>query len=370
MDRFSEHPFVTDHFFDTGTEIEIANPTVDHDGPRRSYPSAAALADRGKRAPLLDISPPNNKRTNGYISGATNGNIVTPRDEVIETPIFPEGLHRREYTPGHKYNKLVYSSIDWKWRSLQGKSMDKGLFYAVHDELQRPKTGAKKKERGPNLELLSTLLWTMMGFVYSSRYLKTRAEALILCVFHVLADQYPELFKDVLMRESRSYIRRHVTKPYKFQRTIDLNPTGGLNYGSLEGIRKGVEELSKYQMGVIPSTSTIARTARKLELHAANDHGLVVLQSSTPHGPVFSFEIHNFLRLILKGFGLIDHARTGAASRPVMLCWTLDYAQLTRELGHLTGGIKIVDPRSKDPMNGNLLLLQGKFQSRELSFHV
>jgi hypothetical protein len=46
----------------------------------------------------------------------------------------------------------------------------------------------------------------------------------------------------------------------------------------------------------------------------------------------------------------------------------MDGAQLTSDLGHLTGGVKIVDPRAVDPLTGNLLALVGKFQSRDLSF--
>jgi hypothetical protein len=38
------------------------------------------------------------------------------------------------------------------------------------------------------------------------------------------------------------------------------------------------------------------------------------------------------------------------------------------DLGHLTGGINIVDPHAVDTSTGNLLALTGKFQSRELSF--
>jgi hypothetical protein len=105
-----------------------------------------------------------------------------------------------------------------------------------------------------------------------------------------------------------------------------------------------------------------------LELHASTQEGLDIIETTTEHGPVFSFEIFQFMRLLMKGFGLVEYAKTGSTSSPVMICWTLDYAQLTRELGHLTGGIKIVDPRSVDPVTGNLLLLLGKFQSRDLSF--
>jgi hypothetical protein len=87
-----------------------------------------------------------------------------------------------------------------------------------------------------------------------------------------------------------------------------MQPMGALNYGAIDGIRKGVEELCKYEMEIIPSRSTIARCARQLEHHASVDHGLEILESTTPHGPVFSFEIFNFIRTILKGSGLFEHA--------------------------------------------------------------
>jgi hypothetical protein len=170
------------------------------------------------------------------------------------------------------------------------------------------------------------------------------------------------------VKECRGFIREHVTCAYKFQRTIDTQPTGGLNYGSIESIRKGVEELSCYEIGSIPSSATIPRCARQLERHAAIEDGLEIQEQSTAPGPVFSFKIFNFIQTILKGFGLDVNARTGSLSSPVLICWTLGYAQLTRELGHLTGGIKIVDPRAVDPQTGIPLLISGKFQSRELSF--
>jgi hypothetical protein len=323
---------------------------------------------RGKRVSINDISPANHKRTNGLIAAAVNGGVLTPEESPDGLHINPRSLHNRSYLPSQIQNHLVYSCVAWKWRGIAGKELDLGLHEAAQDEMNRPKSGAKKKTRRIELTLLANVLWGLMSFLYSSRYLRTRAEALVQCIFQVLVKEYPELFKDVLLKESRIFIREHVTLAHKFQKMIDNQPTGALNYGSIEGIRKGVEELCRYEIGIIPSRSTIARCARKLEQHASVDHGLEILETITPQGPVFSFEIYNFIRTILRGFGLIDHAKTGSSSSPVMICWTLDYAQLTRELGHLTGGLKIVDPRSVDPITGNPLVLSGKFQSRDLSF--
>jgi hypothetical protein len=71
---------------------------------------------------------------------------------------------------------------------------------------------------------------------------------------------------------------------------------------------------------------------------------------------------------VLKAFGLEQYAVTGSNAKPVVLCYTINGAQLTSDLGHLTGSIKIVDPHAVDITTGNLLALTGKFQSRELFF--
>jgi hypothetical protein len=337
--------------------------------------------DNGHGQRVLPLPPPGNlpaaavggycsphTTRNGNVESTVIGNSITPNQEEPTPSHYPHHLHRRQYLPGHRDENLVYSSVHWKWRTNQGKSLDKGLMMVVNDEMSRRKTGVTKKKRSINIDFLAGLIWALLGFVYSSRYMKTRAEALVRCVFHGMMKLYPDLFKDALMKESRAFLRKHVMHAYKIQRTIDTVPTGGLNYGSIEGIRRGVEELSRYECGVLPSTATIARCARQLEMHASTVQGLEIIEKKTDHGPVFSFDIYQFMRMLMKGFGLVEHAKTGSTSSPVMICWTLDYAQLTRELGHLTGGIKIVDPRSVDPVTGNLLLLLGKFQSRDLSF--
>jgi hypothetical protein len=209
-----------------------------------------------------------------------------------------------------------------------------------------------------------------MSFLYGSRYLKTRAKALVTCIFQVLVKKYPEYFKDIVQKECRGYMRENVTRAYKFQRMIDTQPISGLNYGSIEGIRQGVEDLRNYEKGIIPSRSTIARCARQLEFHAASQYGLEIIETNTGPGPVFAFEMCSFRRTILKGFGLTKHAETGSQSTPVMICWTLDYAQLTRELGHFTGGVKIVDPRAVDPTTGYPCLFRVNFNLGNCHFHV
>jgi hypothetical protein len=61
--------------------------------------------------------------------------------------------------------------------------------------------------------------------------------------------------------------------------------------------------------------------------------------------------------------------RLGLSNMPSLALDILPYgAQLTNDLGHVTGGIKVVDPRAVDPLTGIPLSVTGKFQSRDLSF--
>jgi hypothetical protein len=128
------------------------------------------------------------------VNGASyvTGNSVTPNEEVHLPSLYPHSLHRQNYLPRHREEHLVVSSVHWKWRTNQGKSLDKGLMMAVKDEMERKKMGVTKKKRSIDLELLAVLIWSLLGFVYFSRFLKTRAEALVKCVFHALFNAYPE----------------------------------------------------------------------------------------------------------------------------------------------------------------------------------
>jgi hypothetical protein len=92
-------------------------------------------AGTGKRAPLSDISPFNHKRTNGYISAVANGNPITPNNATHSPSKYPHSIQRRAYQPSYRDENLVYSSVDWKWKTNQGKELDKGLFYAIKVEM-------------------------------------------------------------------------------------------------------------------------------------------------------------------------------------------------------------------------------------------
>ena len=121
--------------------------------------------------------------------------------------------------------------------------------------------------------------------------MKTRAKALTLCLFRVLYQRYPELFRESLISESRLFLRREVFLPWRFQRTIDLEGSGGLNYQCLNSIRAGVERLKRNEVGLIPEASTVAQAAKLLEKHAADDHQLSIEEFANSHGPNFRFNL-------------------------------------------------------------------------------
>jgi hypothetical protein len=169
----------------------------------------------------------------------------------------------------------------------------------------------------------------LLKFLYSPRHQRTLAEAIVSCVFHVLNNKIPSKYQSIVLNESAMILRREKMKPYKFQRMIDEQPTGGLNYGSIESIRKGVEEIPKYKMGVIPSITTIKRARKELEIHTAEDYGLMIIEESMIHGLVFTFPLHKLIRLVRRAFGLEQFTVTGSNAIPVLLCYTMDGAQLT-----------------------------------------
>lgn len=259
-----------------------------------------------------------------------------------------------------------FASRVWHcWKEKRGGALDRALHRVIVDETgKNMRTGTASKRR-VNLQLFDEWLWAALCFVCVRRYLKTRASALVQCAFRVLLEQHPELFKEELLFESRRFMRREVFQAWKFQRTIDLCATGGLNHEACNTIRQGVEGLGRHKRGVTPSGASVSRAAGLLEAHAAEMHGLEILESLSRHGPTHSFDLDMHARLTLDGFGLSQCAVTGSNAKPALIAETLDGAQLTHHLGHATGGFKIVDPRAMDPITGLPLCLM---QSRDLCF--
>jgi hypothetical protein len=263
---------------------------------------------------------------------------------------------------------LTCSAMSFRWGRKSGKHLQAKLRNAIKDEQDKDLKNASKSKRRIDLKLLGQVLWHAANFSFVTRRLQTKSNAIVLCMFRYLLEWKPELFQDALLVESRQFLRRHVFQPWKFQKSIDTNAAGGLNYESCNSIRNDVEELDSNTIGVIPHGTTIAKYAKLLEKHAVHGHGLVINVDKTTHGPSLWFELDTILRMIICGFGLDKIAATGSSHKPVIIAHTLDGAMLTSHLGHVTAGIKIVDPRALDPTTGIPIGIAGLFQTRDLCF--
>jgi hypothetical protein len=342
----------------------ISEHVVDATDPSRTPSSQQQSHGSGSKRPaLVDISPVNRMRTNSHSSEVNEGHW----NEVSPMTSFHNGYYNRSYTPLQIQEHLVRSSVDWRWKQKEGIKLDRALFKTINEDMAKKKSSGKKSD-GIDCENLGNLIWLLLDFVFPQRKGKSKAKALVVGISSYLLKEYPEYFHDAMLDANRKFARENVTKAFKIQRTIDTQPTGGLNLSSIDSIRKGVEELPKSKQGMIPSSSTVAIAAKQLEMHAVLEHGFSIEQTDTVHGPVYCFNIHNLIRKVCKAFDLEQYAVTGSRAAPVKMTYTMDGAQLTNDLGHVTGGIKVVDERAIDPLTGIPLAVSGKFQSRDLSF--
>ena len=143
--------------------------------------------------------------------------------------------------------------------------------------------------------------------------------------------------------------------PVEYAKLIDTS--GKFNLSAIDDLRV-IEGLKKDERGLIPSKTSIQKVMRQL-----NEYGDLTLPSKlTANGD--GWEFANFdvaLDIILKLYKLDDVAKKSN----VEIGFTLDGAVLTKNLTHVTAGIKIVDKRAIHPTTG---LPIDRFQSRELCF--
>jgi hypothetical protein len=305
--------------------------------------------------------------------------VATPVNDILAAPPTLGILQQSIRAPTPSIHRSIATQTDRtmsrinnmpsisRWSKQTATDLGVRLNRVIHNEEEKGEMQRlTKKQRRINLELFGKALMSLTNFTYFKRRLKTRGNALVFCTFRYLCEWKPELFQEAILVESRQFLRRHVFQPWKFQKSIDTNAAGGLNYESCNSIRNDVEELAS--TGVIPHGTTIAKYAKLLEQHAVQAYGLAINVEKTRHGPSLSFDLDTLLRLIICGYGLDKFAATASGHPPVLIAHTLDGAMLTSNLGHVTAGTKIVDPRAANPMTGIHIGISGFFQSRDLCY--
>jgi hypothetical protein len=179
-----------------------------------------------------------------------------------------------------------------------------------------------------------------------------------------------------LLHKAKGLVQRE--NPYRRAMTIaKVIDLGGsvLNLSGYDQLRKGVEGNIEGHIerngGWLASKWFVMKAMTAVETAA---------QAVIPFSPLgaaeledgidgIQFEYAPFLAYVLKLFQLDEVARDPNAA-PVQFSITLDGADLSRNISHVTAGIKINDPRAKDPISGIPIGFEDstKVQSRELCF--
>ena len=177
-----------------------------------------------------------------------------------------------------------------------------------------------------------------------------------------------------LLDKATGIIQRE--NPYRraieIAKIIDLSGSI-LNLSGYNTLRLGMESDDmgrvKRMGGLLASKYQVKKAMNMVEEHASGVIPFNVVNVDGIDG--FQFDYERVLLYLLQLFKLEDAARD-INQPPVQISITLDGADLSRNVTHVTAGVKINDPRSIDPDSGLPIGVQDsrKIQSRELCFPV
>jgi len=116
---------------------------------------------------------------------------------------------------------------------------------------------------------------------------------------------------------------------------------------------------------VLPEVKQIRKAQKRL--NASLNERIPILYE--PDRETGKFEYHQYLEYILSKFGLLDIINDPNTRDPVKVSVTFDGGKISRFLGHVTGGFKLVDPRCIDPKSGELLFGEDKVEKVQSHVH-
>jgi len=167
-------------------------------------------------------------------------------------------------------------------------------------------------------------------------------------------------YKQTLPKRLAIQCTREIYKPYKIAMQMDKNFTG-FNFGALNSLRK-VQTLKKGERGLLPFGETVRKSMKKLE-ELMSTHGLAINYQSIDDA---SFDVEVLLRMVLKLYKLDNVALNSS----VKIALTGDGAQFTNSVGHVTVGLKIIDPRAIEPFTNELLFTNTGYQSVDVCYPI
>ena len=294
-----------------------------------------------------------------------NAEFSSKLSAVIHRFVMQPDLADRRKFPTARLGKIVVNAVvSIAWTQL---------------ELSKLRYDAEDKD-GSARDMLSTLT-DLVNAKMRRSVDKTKAAVLVECI-------WDETFlhgevQGCMIEKVRQYLRNHVFTPWRILKAMDLAGFN-LSLAGLEVLRQ-VDVAGKYSRGLIPSKSTILRSARKVETMAnefcpfkmigrtfeepnglqdvANEHD----GQDNEVGEGFEFDVVKVTETLFDAFGLMNEAKR----RSVELAITSDGAQLTNTISHVAAGLKFNDMALCDPFTKQPLLLHGPdslVQSRNLCF--
>jgi len=170
-----------------------------------------------------------------------------------------------------------------------------------------------------------------------------------LCTILISAIFKSEVAGGMLEEESleffKRYYRKTVFSPHNILQEMDMKG-GVLNYTGIELLRNIEMKGIKFSSTILPSRTTLQRYARKVELIANNLCPVQHYEDGNEFGEGFRFDFEKTIKLLLK-----THSLTGtAATRKVELSSSIDGATLTKSLGFVGAGVKLIDIACKHPI--------------------
>jgi len=208
----------------------------------------------------------------------------------------------------------------------------------------------KESNRVSMLKMIGEAILLLLSIIMSRTQSITRVRALYDVIF--TNQLYGPVATETVVKEmSKAYARKHIFIAWKVLRSVDMAINGGINFTGVEALRQ-VENLGRYERGFIPGRSSIQRCAA--ELHQVGQEIIPFYKVPSELGEMYQSHYEKMVRYVLKMF----HLNEIAQHEQVELSITLDGAELTKDLCHLTFGIKVTDPRAIDPRDGSPLAYQ------------
>jgi hypothetical protein len=153
---------------------------------------------------------------------------------------------------------------------------------------------------------------------------------------------------DEIINQCKTWLQRNVFKPEEILKQMDLRG-GLLKYEGLK-VLNDVEALAyignekRIRNRLFCTPACLKRVAKKLEQAAVEI--CPYQQISTPFGEGVELDYAKMTRLVINCFGL----ERIAAEQPVNISASIDAARVTKNLGHTSAGLKMSDPRARDPI--------------------